>query len=46
MAVFLEFEKPIADLEGKIEEWMNVVDDEISSSLLKITKRAVLDFSI
>jgi hypothetical protein len=25
---------------------MNVVDDEISSSLLKITKRAVLDFSI
>ena len=39
-----EFETPVKP-EGKIEEWMNVVDDEMKSSLLTITKRAVFDYA-
>jgi len=38
------FETPVKP-EGKIEEWMNVVDDEMKSSLLTITKRAVFDYA-
>ena len=38
------FETPVKP-EGQIEEWMNVVDDEMKSSLLTITKRAVFDYA-